>query len=140
MTARPGRLLHMAYLAASVAGVAFFIMSVALLGIWPGRVLERQVRAMSPEHPLGLTVSEERGRAIYSREGCAYCYTQQVRYVHADVMRFGAPTSRGTRGSTFRTSGAPGGSGPTWRARDRSGLSTGTMRTSLRRARSSPIR
>lgn len=92
MTARPGRPLRMAYLAASVAGVAFFVMSVALLGIWPGRVLERQVRAMSPERPLGLTVSQERGRAIYGREGCAYCHTQQVRYVHADVMRFGAPT------------------------------------------------
>lgn len=92
MTARPCRPLRMAYLVASVAGVAFFVMSVALLAIWPGRVLEGQVRAMSPEHPLGLTVSEERGRAIYSREGCAYCHTQQVRYVRADVMRFGAPT------------------------------------------------
>jgi mono/diheme cytochrome c family protein len=29
---------------------------------------------------------------IYSREGCAYCHTQQVRYVHADMKRFGAPT------------------------------------------------
>lgn len=92
MTARAARSLRMAYLAASIAGVAFFVMSVALLGIWPGRVLERQVRAMSPERPLGLTVSEERGRAIYSREGCAYCHTQQVRYVHADMKRFGAPT------------------------------------------------
>ena len=92
MTAQPGRTLRMAYLAASIAGVAFFIMSVALLGMWPGRVLERQVRAMSPERPLGLTVSEERGRAIYGREGCAYCHTQQVRFVHADVHRFGAPT------------------------------------------------
>jgi len=92
VTARSGRPLRMAYLAASVADVAFFVMSVALLGIWPGRVLERQVRAMSPERPLGLTVSEERGRVIYSREGCAYCHTQQVRYVHADMKRFGAPT------------------------------------------------
>jgi mono/diheme cytochrome c family protein len=82
----------MAYTVASIAGVAFFVMSVALLGVWPGRVLDRQVRAMSPERPLGLTVSEERGRAIYGREGCAYCHTQQVRYVHADMQRFGAPT------------------------------------------------
>jgi mono/diheme cytochrome c family protein len=82
----------MAYMAASIAGVAFFVMSVALLGVWPGRVLERQVRAMSPERPLGLAVSEERGRAIYGREGCAYCHTQQVRFLHADMKRFGAPT------------------------------------------------
>jgi cytochrome c oxidase cbb3-type subunit 2/cytochrome c oxidase cbb3-type subunit I/II len=92
MTAQAGRSLRMAYLAASIAGVAFFVMSVALLGVWPGRVLERQVRAMSPERPLGLTVSEERGRAIYGREGCAYCHSQQVRFVHADMKRFGAPT------------------------------------------------
>jgi len=92
VTSHAGRSLRMAYMAASIAGVAFFVMSVALLGVWPGRVLERQVRAMSPERPLGLTVSEERGRAIYGREGCAYCHTQQVRYVHADIKRFGAPT------------------------------------------------
>ena len=92
MTAGAGRSLRMAYLVASVAGVAFFVMSVALLGVWPGRVLERQTLAMSPERPLGLTVGEERGRAIYAREGCAYCHTQQVRYVHADMKRFGAPT------------------------------------------------
>jgi cytochrome c oxidase cbb3-type subunit 2/cytochrome c oxidase cbb3-type subunit I/II len=77
---------------AAVAGVAFFVMSVALLGVWPGRVLDRQVRAMSPERALGLTVSEERGRTIYGREGCAYCHTQQIRFVHADIRRFGAPT------------------------------------------------
>jgi cbb3-type cytochrome oxidase cytochrome c subunit/cytochrome c553 len=67
-------------------------MSVALLGVWPGRVLEDQTRRMSPEHPLALTASEQRGRVIYSREGCAYCHTQQVRYLEADMARFGAPT------------------------------------------------
>ena len=92
MTAPSGRALRMAYLAASIAGLAFFVMSVVLLGVWPGRVLDRQVRAMSPERPLGLTVSEERGRRVYGREGCAYCHTQQIRYVHADMRRFGAPT------------------------------------------------
>lgn len=86
------RFLRMSYIVASVAGVVFFVMSVALLGIWPGRVLEDQTRRMSPGHPLGLTASELRGRAIYSREGCAYCHTQQIRYLHADMARFGAPT------------------------------------------------
>ncbi len=86
------RFLRMSYLAASVAGVAFFAMSVALLGVWPGRVLERETRALSPPHPLGLSVSEQRGRVIYSREGCAYCHSQQVRYLDADMARFGAPT------------------------------------------------
>jgi len=92
MSRDPGRFIRMSYLVASVAGVAFFAMSVALLGIWPGRVLESETRSMSPPHPLGLSVSEQRGRVIYSREGCAYCHTQQVRYLHGDVVRFGAPT------------------------------------------------
>ena len=66
-----GRFIRMSYLVASIAGVAFFAMSVALLAIWPGRVLENETRSMSPPHPLGLSVSELRGRVIYSREGCA---------------------------------------------------------------------
>ena len=92
MTTKAGHALRMAYAVAVVAGLVFFVMSVALLGVWPGRVLDRQVRAMSPDRALGLTVSEERGRAIYGREGCAYCHTQQIRFVHADTRRFGAPT------------------------------------------------
>jgi cytochrome c oxidase cbb3-type subunit 2/cytochrome c oxidase cbb3-type subunit I/II len=82
----------MSYLVASVAGVVFFVLSVVLLGIWPGRVLEEQSLAMAPEYMLALTASEQRGRDIYSREGCAYCHTQQIRYLHSDMLRFGAPT------------------------------------------------
>jgi cytochrome c oxidase cbb3-type subunit II len=92
VTTRAGRTLRTAYVVAVVAGVVFFVMSVALLGVWPSRVLDQQVRAMSPQGALGLTISEERGRAIYGREGCAYCHTQQIRFVHADMRRFGAPT------------------------------------------------
>ena len=92
MTAGPGRVLRMSYIVASVAGVGFFVMSVALLGVWPKRVLDEQTRAMAPEYPLALTASEIRGRAIYGREGCAYCHTQQVRYLRTDMARFGAPT------------------------------------------------
>ena len=86
------RLLRMSYLVAGVAGLGFFVMSVLLLGVWPGRVLEQQIRGTSPDHPLALTASEERGRAIYAREGCAYCHTQQIRYLPHDVARFGAAT------------------------------------------------
>ena len=92
MTDRSGRVLRMSYLAAGVAGIAFFALSVLLLGVWPSRVLEQQSRAMAPEHVLALTASEQRGREIYSREGCAYCHTQQIRYLHTDMLRFGAPT------------------------------------------------
>ncbi|HLX43753.1 MAG TPA: cbb3-type cytochrome c oxidase subunit II [Bryobacteraceae bacterium] len=86
------RALRMSYLVAGVAGLGFFAMSVLLLAVWPGRVLEEQVRRMSPGHPLGLTDSEGRGRRIYAREGCAYCHTQQIRYVASDVARFGGAT------------------------------------------------
>ena len=92
MSTTPGRAVRKAYLVASVAGVLFFAMSVGLLGVWPRRVIEAQTAAMSPEHPLGMSASARRGRAIYGREGCAYCHTQQIRYLHTDMSRFGAPT------------------------------------------------
>ena len=87
-----GRAVRKAYLVASVAGVAFFVLSVGLLGVWPKQVIDAQTAAMSPEHPLGMSESALRGRAIYGREGCAYCHTQQIRYLHTDMTRFGAPT------------------------------------------------
>ncbi len=89
---RSGQALRTSYLVASVAGVLFFVLSVALLGVWPARLLEEQTAAMAPEKPLEPTTSEKRGRAIYAREGCAYCHTQQIRYLHTDMARFGAPT------------------------------------------------
>ena len=92
MSPSSGRAVRKAYVVASVAGVLFFIMSVGLLGVWPRRVIEAQTAAMSPDHPLGMGDSARRGRAIYGREGCGYCHTQQVRYLHTDMARFGAPT------------------------------------------------
>jgi cbb3-type cytochrome oxidase cytochrome c subunit/cytochrome c5 len=86
------RFLRMSYLAAAVGGFGFFAMSVLLLGVWPGRTLEEQIRQTSPAHPLVLSASEQRGRKIYAREGCAYCHTQQIRYLKRDVDRFGKAT------------------------------------------------
>jgi len=88
----PGRALLMSYVVAAVAGVAFFVMSVSLLGIWPERVLAEQSKIMGPKNSLPLTIAEKRGRTIYGREGCAYCHSQQIRYTEADMARFGAPT------------------------------------------------
>ena len=84
-------LLGKAYVVAGVGGVGFFAMSVLLLGVWPGRVLEDETRRMSPAHPLALTAGERRGRVIYSRDGCAYCHTQQIRFLDSDTARFGKP-------------------------------------------------
>jgi cytochrome c oxidase cbb3-type subunit II len=86
------RFLRMSYLAAAIGGVGFFAMSVLLLGVWPGRTLEEQIHQTAPVHPLALSPSEQRGRSIYAREGCAYCHTQQIRYLKRDVDRFGKAT------------------------------------------------
>ncbi len=87
-----GRVLRMSYLAATLAGLTFFVVSVFLLGFLPGKALDQQISLMTPENVLRPTVSEMRGREIYAREGCAYCHTQQIRYTEADINRFGAPT------------------------------------------------
>jgi mono/diheme cytochrome c family protein len=84
--------LRMSYLVAGLGGVGFFAMSILLLGVWPGRALEEQIKQTQPDHPPALTVSEQRGRVIYGREGCAYCHTQQIRYLENDVKRFGKAT------------------------------------------------
>lgn len=84
--------LKLAFVVAFVAGVGFFALSFLVLGILPGHALEREVQASAPATMPELTASEERGRSIYAREGCAYCHTQQVRFISEDIARFGAPT------------------------------------------------
>lgn len=91
-TTKPSGALSMSYLVASVAGVGFFGFSVILLGVWPGKVLDAQIAATSPENLMSPSASEQRGRMIYAREGCGYCHTQQIRYLEADIKQFGAPT------------------------------------------------
>jgi cytochrome c oxidase cbb3-type subunit II len=86
------RFLRMSYLAAGIGGLGFFVMSVLLLGVWPGAVLEREIHATQPDHPMPLTSSEGRGRNIYGHNGCPYCHTQQIRYLDTDVRRFGRAT------------------------------------------------
>ncbi|MEZ5287319.1 MAG: cbb3-type cytochrome c oxidase subunit II [Vicinamibacterales bacterium] len=92
MSGIPGRLLGTSYVVAGVAGLGFFALSIVLLGYWPSQVLERETASMGPEYVLAPGTSAVRGRAVYSREGCAYCHTQQVRYLEADRARFGSPT------------------------------------------------
>ena len=82
-----------AYLVAGVCGIGFFVMSMLLLGVWPGQALDEEIRATVPKGIRDLTAGEKRGRVIYGREGCAYCHTQQVRSVDADVARFGKATA-----------------------------------------------
>src|SRR4029077_14194541 len=50
------------------------------------------IKRVAPVTMPTLTASEQRGRVVYGREGCAYCHTQQIRSLAADVRRFGTPT------------------------------------------------
>jgi len=84
--------LNMAYLSASVAGIGFFLFSFGVLAVFPGMALEKEVARTKPITMLPPTDQEKQGRIVYAREGCAYCHTQQVRFLPADVQRFGAPT------------------------------------------------
>lgn len=84
--------LRMAYLSTFAAGFGLFVFSFALLGIAPGLALAQQIRLTKPSDMVPLSALEEQGRNVYAREGCAYCHTQQVRFVLSDAKRFGAPT------------------------------------------------
>src|SRR6202048_4671066 len=81
-----------AHVIAFGAGVGFFALSFLVLAILPGKELADEIKRVAPVTMATLTTSEQRGRVIYGREGCAYCHTQQVRSLAADVRRFGAPT------------------------------------------------
>jgi cytochrome c oxidase cbb3-type subunit I/II len=84
--------LSYAHVVAFGAGVGFFALSFLVLAIIPGNQLEREIKQAAPVTMASLTASEQRGRIIYGREGCAYCHTEQIRFLAADVRRFGAPT------------------------------------------------
>jgi cbb3-type cytochrome oxidase cytochrome c subunit/cytochrome c553 len=74
------------------AGVGFFALSFLVLAILPGKELEDEIERVAPVTMPTLTAAEQRGRVVYGREGCAYCHTQQIRFLADDVRRFGAPT------------------------------------------------
>lgn len=74
------------------AGVGFFALSFLVLAILPGKELADEIKQVAPVTMPVLSASEQKGRVIYGREGCAYCHTEQIRSLAADVRRFGAPT------------------------------------------------
>ncbi len=86
------RWLETAYVMTFAAGVGFFLLSFVVLGIMPGHALANEIQKTTPSSMPELTAGEARGRIIYGREGCAYCHTEQVRFVAADRQRWGQPT------------------------------------------------
>ena len=75
-----------------VAGITFFVFSIVVLGIVPSRYVVAEISDSTPAAWRPRTAAEERGRQVYARQGCAYCHTQQVRAVAADIRRFGRAT------------------------------------------------
>src|SRR6266404_2659516 len=83
----PTRWLSNAHVIAFGAGVGFFALSFLVLAILPGKELADEIKRAAPVTMATLTASEQRGRVIYGREGCAYCHTEQNRSLAADVRR-----------------------------------------------------
>src|SRR5260221_13878650 len=81
----PTRWLSNAHVIAFGGGVGFFALSFLVLAILPGKELANEIKRAAPVTMPMLTASEQRGRVIYGREGCAYCHTQQIRSLAADV-------------------------------------------------------
>lgn len=90
------------------AGVFFFLLAVFVQGVLP--FLEPQSRwtkvtkvvrtdlgelKWMEDHAVPYTPREERGRAVYVREGCWYCHSQYVRPVTGETRRWGPVTQSG---------------------------------------------
>src|SRR5580698_903908 len=85
--------INTAYATTFGAGLLFFVVSFVALGIIPAILLHAElVRTKPAGASLKLTPSEARGRAIYAKNGCGYCHSQQVRNLAADIQRFGPPS------------------------------------------------
>lgn len=89
----PPRWFGLAYLLIFLAGVGFFLLSFIALGVLPGRRLAQQMEAQAPTDMAPYTAAELRGRRLYISLGCGLCHTQQIRFLSADVKRWGAPTA-----------------------------------------------
>ena len=83
----------LAYLLVFVAGVGFFLLSFIALGVLPGLRLADTIASPALADMPDYTAAELRGRRLYASLGCALCHTQQVRFLPADVRRWGAPTA-----------------------------------------------
>jgi mono/diheme cytochrome c family protein len=78
-----------AYVLTGVAGLAFFLLSFLVLGVYPNRVLRSEMAASAPVDRQAGTREELLGRQVYIREGCTNCHSQLVRSTEDDVRRFG---------------------------------------------------
>ena len=83
------RWLKNAYVLTAGAGFGLFAFSFVVLGLWPNRTLSDQIARTDPAGRTARTASEDRGRHVYSQEGCMNCHSQLVRFTEDDVRRSG---------------------------------------------------
>ncbi|MBC7733191.1 MAG: cbb3-type cytochrome c oxidase subunit II, partial [Bacteriovorax sp.] len=89
---RRQRWFGLAHLVIFGAGIGFFVLSFVALGVLPGLRLEHEMGGLTQAGDPSYTDAELRGRHTYASLGCALCHTQQVRFLPADVRRWGPPT------------------------------------------------
>jgi cytochrome c oxidase cbb3-type subunit 2 len=70
-----------------VYALGFFLVGGLLTTALPAIIEKSWTTPTETTRPY--TPSEARGHAIYVREGCWYCHTQQIRTLEADVKRYG---------------------------------------------------
>ena len=70
-----------------IGALVFFLIGGLLTTVLPW--LSEKSWAQPTADLKDYTESEQRGRAIYVREGCWYCHTQQIRTLEADTVRYG---------------------------------------------------
>ena len=93
---------------ALVAGVGFFFLAVAIQGILPfaepsarthdvTRVVRTDLGQLKwvKSEATDYTPLQQRGRAVYLREGCWYCHSQYVRPVTGETRRWGPVSEAG---------------------------------------------
>ena len=71
----------------AVGALLLFAIGAVLTTVVPPMVDKTWHTSPYPVHEY--TEQEHRGRAIYQREGCVYCHTQQIRKLDSDRRRYG---------------------------------------------------
>ena len=70
-----------------ILATAFFMVGGLLTTLLPA-IIEKSWTTPT-ENELPYTAAQLHGKAIYQREGCWYCHTQQTRTIEADTVRSG---------------------------------------------------
>ncbi len=70
-----------------ILATVFFFIGGLLTTVLPAVIEKSWSKPVAGLAPY--TEQQLRGRAVYVREGCWYCHTQQIRTLEADVKRYG---------------------------------------------------